>query len=82
MRELNSRNLVLGKDISIVGYDGIMLTSMMLPPLTTYEQDGVAIGKKMAELLINKIEKAALPVSTQVMISGRLLKGGTVADIN
>lgn len=82
MRELNSRNLVLGKDISIVGYDGIMLTSMMLPPLTTYEQDGVAIGKKMAELLIHKIEKASLPDSTQVMISGRLLKGGTVADIN
>ena len=82
MRELNSRNLALGKDISIVGYDGIMLTSMMLPPLTTYEQDGIEIGKKMAELLINKIEKSESSDTTKVMISGRLLKGGTVADIN
>ncbi|MCR4734394.1 MAG: LacI family transcriptional regulator [Treponema sp.] len=82
IREINSRHLTLGKDISIVGYDGIMLTSMMLPPLTTYEQDGESIGKKMAELLIHKIEKKKLPEKTQVLISGRLLKGGTVADIN
>ncbi len=82
MRELNSRKLVLGKDISIVGYDGIMLTSMMLPPLTTYEQDGEAIGKKMAEMLIHKIEKTKQTEKNQVMISGRLLRGGTVADIN
>ena len=49
IRELNARGLKPGKDISIVGYDGIMLTSMMIPPLTTYEQDGKKIGATIAE---------------------------------
>lgn len=82
MREINSRNLKIGKDISIVGYDGIMLTSMMIPPLTTYEQDGEQIGKTMAKMLINKIEKTNEMEGNQFFVSGRLLKGGTVADIN
>lgn len=80
IRELNSHNLKPGKDISIVGYDGIMLTSMMLPPLTTYEQNGVEIGRKMAEALIQNIEESNYK-SKRLMITGRLLKGGTVSNI-
>lgn len=80
IRELNSRNMTPGKDISIVGYDGIMLTSMMIPPLTTYEQDGEKIGFSMGESLINKIENSSTETS-KIMISGRLLKGGTVINI-
>ena len=56
IRELNSHGIVPGKDISIVGYDGIKLTSMMIPPLTTYEQNGEIIGRTMAEVLLDKIE--------------------------
>jgi len=81
IREINSRHLTVGQDISIVGYDGIMLTSMMFPPLTTYEQDGEQIGMKMAEALISNIESGDAYVSTQIMVTGRLLKGGTVAKI-
>ncbi|MCQ2602202.1 MAG: substrate-binding domain-containing protein [Treponema sp.] len=79
---MNSRHLTVGKDISIVGYDGIMLTSMMFPPLTTYEQDGEEIGIRMAEALISNIESGSDYKSTQIMVNGRLLKGGTVAKIN
>lgn len=80
IRVLNSKNLVLGKDISIVGYDGIVLTSMMYPPLTTYEQNGELIGKTIAESLIEKIENKN-PAKNPLLISGRLLKGATVAQI-
>lgn len=82
IRELNSRGLVPGKDISIVGYDGIMLTSMMIPPLTTYEQDGKKIGEEIAEKLISLIENDKNFKHSHNLISGRLLKGGTVAKIN
>lgn len=81
IRELNSRNLILGKDISIVGYDGIMLTSMMLPALTTYEQDGVKMGNLMAENLISKIENKGNFLNSKTIVSGRILKGGTVVDL-
>lgn len=81
IRELTSRGLTPGKDISIVGYDGIALTSMMIPPLTTYEQNGETIGRVMAEALINKIENPENFVPKKEMITGRLIKGGTVVKL-
>ena len=82
IRELTSHGLKLGKDISIVGYDGIKLTSMMIPPLTTYEQNGEAIGCAMGEALIQKIENPDTYLPKKEMITGRLIKGGTVAKID
>lgn len=81
IRELSARGLTPGKDISIAGYDGIMLTSMMIPPLSTYEQAGETIGMTIAEQLIGKIENAEYYIPTKKMITGRILKGGTIAKI-
>ena len=81
IRELTSRGLTPGKDISIVGYDGIALTSMMIPPLTTYEQNGETIGRAMAEALINKIENPENFEPKKEMITRRLIKGGTVVKL-
>ena len=81
IRELNSRGLVPGKDISLVGYDGIALTSMMIPPLTTYEQNGEVIGRTMAEALLSKIETPQAYTPKKEMVSGRLIKGGTVVKL-
>ncbi|MCR5188822.1 MAG: LacI family transcriptional regulator [Treponema sp.] len=81
IRIINSHKLKLGKDISIVGYDGIMLTSLMIPPLTTYEQNGFEIGKAMGQALIRNIEEGNSFKSQRLTISGRLLKGGSVAKI-
>lgn len=82
MRALSRMHLTPGKDISIVGYDGINLTSMMIPPLTTYEQNGKQIGNAMAEALFNQIEKGDQFVSKSEFINGRVLKGGTVVKLN
>ena len=81
IRELSSHGLTPGKDISIVGYDGIALTSMMIPPLTTYEQDGETIGRTMAEALLSKIENPDINVPKKEMITGRLIHGGTVVQL-
>lgn len=81
IRELNSRKLVPGKDISITGYDGIMLTSMLVPPLTTYEQDGCLIGNQIAESLIQQIENPEAEKEDLICVTGRLLKGGSVVRL-
>lgn len=84
IRELNSRGLVPGKDISITGYDGIMLTSLLVPPLATYEQDGCLIGNRIAETLIRQIEQsdsAEENVEKVSSVSGRLIKGGSVVEL-
>lgn len=82
IRELSKRNLIPGKNFSIAGYDGIMLTTMLIPPLTTYEQNGEEIGQRMAEQLIDNIENAKNFKFKKVLVTGRLLKGGTVIKIN
>jgi len=82
IRELSSRKLIPGKNISIVGYDGIMLTSMMIPPLTTYEQDGEQIGKIMGQKLIEKIDNPDSSKNERILVGGRILKGGTVIDLS
>ncbi len=81
IRELSGRGLKPGQDISIVGYDGIKLTSMMIPPLTTYEQNGEEIGRTMAEALLAKIENPAEFTPKKEMVTGRLIKGGTVVKL-
>lgn len=81
IRELSGRGLKPGQDISIVGYDGIKLTSMMIPPLTTYEQNGEEIGRTMAEALLAKIENPAEFTPKKEMVTGRLIKGGTVVKM-
>jgi len=80
LRELNARNLKPGEDISIVGFDGIMLSSMMIPALTTYEQDGLKIGKMLAEKLIKQIEGSDKYNHCDT-VTGRILTGGTVAGL-
>ena len=54
---------------------------MMIPPLTTYEQNGETIGRVMAEALINKIENPENFEPKKEMITGRLIKGGTVVKL-
>ena len=81
IRELASHGYKPGTDISIVGYDGIKLTSMMIPPLTTYEQDGETIGRTMAEALLSKIEDPDNYAPKKEMVTGRLIKGGTVVKL-
>lgn len=81
IRELASHGYTPGKDISIVGYDGIKLTSMMIPPLTTYEQNGEIIGRTMAEALLSKIEDPDNYAPKKEMVTGRIIHGGTVVKL-
>lgn len=58
IHRLNKMGLEVGSDVSVAGYDGIMLTSLITPPLTTYRQAGDRIGRLMMESLVEQIEAA------------------------
>ncbi|MDR0885548.1 MAG: LacI family transcriptional regulator [Clostridiales Family XIII bacterium] len=59
-----ARNMRIPEDISIAGYDGIQIASVLEPKLTTIKQDTVGMGKAAAINLINYIEN---PEGNQVM---------------
>ena len=54
---------------------------MMIPPLTTYEQNGKLIGETMANALFLQIEQGKDFIPKKEFIDGRVLKGGTVAKL-
>lgn len=69
-----------GKKISAMGYDGINLARMM--QLTTYTQNAMAIGKTAAQKLIQRIEHPEDAQPERIQISGGLLEGNSVIDLN
>ena len=74
------RLTTFGKSISAIGYDGINLARMM--QLTTYTQNAYLIGKTAAIRLIHSIEHPEEAAVEQVIISGELLEGTSVQDLN
>ena len=56
MNAIAQRNLITGKDVSVIGFDDIRISSHWTPPLTTVRQSMREIGRSSMELLINSIE--------------------------
>ncbi len=82
VRILTENGLQIGKDISIAGYDGTMLASLISPQLTTYEQDAKEIGTQMAKMLINQIENPKTFIPSILTVKGTLLKGNSIVCLN
>lgn len=69
-------------DVSAIGYDGINLAKIMNPPLTTYKQDTKLLGRTAAAKLIELIEHPKTAILDRVVVTGRLIEGGSVKDIS
>ncbi len=74
--------LRMPEDISVAGFDGIYLSQVLQPALTTMQQDTVMIGSEAAKRLIACIEEPQTTVVEQVMVAGRLLPGKSVRKLN
>ena len=82
MRAIRHAGLKIPDDISIAGYDGTRTIEYMEPQLTTLKQDTVRIGQTAAEQLIGLIEGTRSGAGRQYLITGSLLEGCTVRDLN
>ncbi len=77
---LNALGLRVPGDVSIVGYDGIQLTQMLRPRVTTIEQDTRGTGTRAADLLIDWVEdKTDGPMV--VSVPGRLIEGESLGPV-
>lgn len=74
--------LKIPDDISIAGYDGILLSRFLEPKLTTVRQDTETIGRKAAEKLINIIENPKAFIIERVVVEGKILIGNSVKNLN
>ena len=82
MNELERQGLSIPDDMSVVGYDGILLSQVLRPKLTTFRQDAENMGKKAASLLIEQIEQPKSWIPQLITVTGELLEGHSVKKLN
>lgn len=78
---IRDAGLSIPDDISVAGYDGIDLSQIISPRLTTYHQDTLALGRLAAEHLVNLIEHPKTAIAQSVLVEGRLLEGRSVKSL-
>ncbi len=75
---LESLGINVPQDISMVGYDGIRMSQMLQPRLTTYRQDTSRIAREVFGLMIDAIEDPDGHIPKHVTVPGVLVEGETV----
>ncbi len=79
---LEELGLSVPDDISIAGYDGIVLSQVLKPRLTTIWQDTNRLGAEAAKRLIALIKKEISNDEPPLIIKGSLLEGASVKNLN
>ena len=68
--------LAVGRDLSVISYDGIPEGAWAVPPLTTFRVDSRKAGERLADLLIRRI-RGASPEDLRETAHARLHDGGS-----
>lgn len=71
MRAASDRGLTIGKDLSVIGFDGLELSDYFIPQLTTIAQDVDEIASKSLEAITAMIKKETQAVYHQIPFSLR-----------
>ena len=77
MQSLRNNNLSPGKEVSLIGYDGLELGSWIDPPLSTMKQPLQSVGKDLAETLMNLVNCKKKPAEFQKLYRASLLRRET-----
>ena len=75
-RAAEARGLVIGRDLSVLSYDGIPEAATASPPLTTYAVDTRAAGSRLAKMLFALI-RGADPETLRETVPAHLIARGS-----
>ena len=78
LNAISEMGLSVPEDISVAGYDGLYVSQIIDPKLTTVAQDTAEIGRIAAEELIKLIEDPRATLIEKIMVSGSVLPGKSV----
>ncbi len=82
MNQIEKMGLRIPEDISAAGYDGADVGQMLRPRLTTIRQNAERMGELAAEELLRAVEEGRSYVPSRILVSGELLPGQTVKNLN
>ncbi|SDK05444.1 LacI family DNA-binding transcriptional regulator [Natronincola ferrireducens] len=80
IRELTSEGIEVPKDVSIIGFDNISISSMITPSLTTINQPSYETGTLATKMLLDRIEGKEIETNNIVM-KPTLIKRDSVKKI-
>ncbi len=61
LRAAGDLGLKIPEDLSLVGYDNILMSNYLVPRLTTVSKDAVLAGREACKLVLERIQNPALP---------------------
>ncbi len=73
-----SAGLCVPKDISIVGFDDLLISAYTSPPLTTYKTEGYEDGRLGCRMLISHIQGCSMPVKD---LKGQIVERESVKNL-
>ncbi|MDA7808319.1 substrate-binding domain-containing protein [Flavobacteriaceae bacterium] len=76
LRTFENRGLRIPKDVAVIGFSNWMISSLITPQLSTVEQNGVLIGRKVIRLFLKIKESdvvARFPSSIQETVPAKLI---------
>jgi len=65
-----------GKDVSVVGFDDIQDAAVATPPLTTMAISPYQLGRKLAQVMLDRLRNPDMPVTVSE-VSAKLVIRGT-----
>jgi LacI family transcriptional regulator len=80
-RSLLELGIRVPQDISIIGYDDIEMTRLLIPPMTTVAQDKAVMAREAVGLLLKVLESGAPPAGERptIRVPPRLIVRGSTA---
>lgn len=84
LRAIREQGLVIGQDISVIGFDVHDDLGLATPKITTIRQPETDIGVRTGELLLRLLEPDAeiSPAETQILMEAYLQPGNSVYDLS
>ena len=76
-RAAGDAGLVIGRDLSVVAYDGIQEGAHANPPLTTFSVDSREAGERLASLMIRRVRGEPPEALRETVAAQFLLRGST-----
>ncbi len=77
LRAAAERNIRVPGQLSVIGFDDILMSRYVYPALTTVGQSILQLGETAAELLLRRIASRELPVDQRIVTPNIVLREST-----
>jgi DNA-binding LacI/PurR family transcriptional regulator len=74
-------DLDIPRDVSVIGFDGLSITRLLAPPLTSVSIAPAEMGREAARLLLNLLSNEKGPKTVRIAVEPKLIEGRSVRVI-